>query len=150
MEADCRHKRQWSVLHGTVCGAANDPGALGTDHQYLGKPGNHAPSGILALWSVQGGIGIRDDHLVAKLAGTGVTVNALLPGGPTRTGMVPDGVSNEVRSRLLDPEVMVPPLLWLISTDADPITGMRIVANRWRADLSVREAAQAAAEPAGC
>ncbi len=85
-----------------------------------------------------------------ELADTGVTVNALLPGGPTRTGMVPDGISDEVRSRLLDPEVVVPPLLWLISKDADPITGMRIVANRWRADLSGREAAQAAAEPAGC
>lgn len=85
-----------------------------------------------------------------ELAGTGVTVNALLPGGPTRTGMVPDGVSDEVRSRLLDPEIVVPPLLWLISKDADPVTGMRIVANRWRTDLNVREAAQAAAEPAGC
>ena len=69
--------------------------------------------------------------------------------GPTRTGMVPDGVSDEVRSRLLDPEVVVPPLLWLTSKDADPTTGMRIVANRWRADLSAHEAAQAATEPAG-
>jgi NAD(P)-dependent dehydrogenase (short-subunit alcohol dehydrogenase family) len=85
-----------------------------------------------------------------ELAGTRVTANALLPGGATRTGMLPDGVSDEVRSTLLDPEVVVPPLLWLISKDADQITGMRIVANRWRPDLSAREAAQAAAEPAGC
>ena len=85
-----------------------------------------------------------------ELAGTGVTVNALLPGGATRTGMVPDGVSNDVRSRLLDPEIVVPPLLWLISKGADPVTGMRIVANRWRTDLSAGEAAQAAIEPAGC
>lgn len=85
-----------------------------------------------------------------ELAGTGVTVNALLPGGATRTGMVPDGVSDEVRSRLLDPEVIVPPLLWLISKGADQMTGMRIVANKWRSDLSGREAYAAAAEPAGC
>ena len=82
-----------------------------------------------------------------ELAGTGVTVNALLPGGATRTGMVPDAVSDEVRSRLLDPEVMVPPLLWLISEDAGQMTGRRIVANRWRSDLSNREATEAAAEP---
>jgi NAD(P)-dependent dehydrogenase (short-subunit alcohol dehydrogenase family) len=82
-----------------------------------------------------------------EIAGTGVTVNALLPGGATRTGMVPDGVTEELRSRMLEPEVMVPPLLWLISKDADQVTGMRIVANRWRAGVSGREAAEAAAEP---
>jgi NAD(P)-dependent dehydrogenase (short-subunit alcohol dehydrogenase family) len=76
-----------------------------------------------------------------ELAGTGVTVNALLPGGATHTGMVPDGVSDEVRSRLLEPEVIVPPLLWLISEDAGQMTGKQIVANRWRSDLSAREAA---------
>jgi len=84
-----------------------------------------------------------------ELAGTGVTVNALLPGGATRTGMVPDGVSDEVRSTLLDAEVIVPPLLWLISKDADQMTGKRLVANKWRPDLSAREAAETAAEPAG-
>jgi 3-oxoacyl-[acyl-carrier protein] reductase len=85
-----------------------------------------------------------------ELAGAGVTVNALLPGAATRTGMVPDSVSDEVRSTLLDAEVVVPPLLWLISKDADQMTGKRIVANKWRQDLSAREAAEAAAEPAGC
>src|ERR1700681_1049150 len=44
------------------------------------------------------------------LAGTGVTVNSLLPGGATDTGMVPGEIS---RARLLDPTIMVPPLLWL-------------------------------------
>jgi NAD(P)-dependent dehydrogenase (short-subunit alcohol dehydrogenase family) len=37
-----------------------------------------------------------------ELQGTGVTVNALLAGGATRTGMVPDSVSDEVRSKFLD------------------------------------------------
>jgi NAD(P)-dependent dehydrogenase (short-subunit alcohol dehydrogenase family) len=84
-----------------------------------------------------------------ELAGTGVTVNTLLPGGATRTGMVPDGVGDEVRSKLLDPEIVVPPLLWLISKNADHMTGMRIVANAWRPDLSGRQAAETAAVPAG-
>src|SRR5271166_2903299 len=40
------------------------------------------------------------------LKGTGITVNALLPGGATLTGMVPAIVSPEVRARLLDPAIM--------------------------------------------
>lgn len=84
-----------------------------------------------------------------ELAGTGVTVNALLPGGATRTGMLPENVPAETRSRLLEPEIIVQPLLWLVSDDADQTSGQRIVANRWRSDLSGREAARVAAEPAG-
>jgi len=68
------------------------------------------------------------------LAGTGVTVNAILPGGATATGMVPDGVPERVRASLLEPEVMVKPLLWLASTASDGITGKRVVATRWRDD----------------
>jgi NAD(P)-dependent dehydrogenase (short-subunit alcohol dehydrogenase family) len=83
------------------------------------------------------------------LAGTGLTVNALLPGGATLTGMIPDAVSNEVRSTLLDPAIIVPPLLWLASPDSDGITGRRLIATRWRTDLSARQAAEAATERAG-
>src|SRR5580700_7402755 len=53
------------------------------------------------------------------LAGTGVTVNSLLPGGATDTGMVPGDIAPEVRRRLLPPEIMVQPLLWLVSAMAD-------------------------------
>ncbi len=78
------------------------------------------------------------------LAGTGVTVNAILPGGATATGMVPDGVSDQVRASLLEADVMVKPLLWLASNAADGITGKRVVANRRR-----DEDAAAAIEGAG-
>src|ERR1035437_3971819 len=53
------------------------------------------------------------------LAGTGVTVNALLPGGASLTGMIPDEVPAELRAKLISPEIMVPPLLWLVSGSAD-------------------------------
>ncbi len=84
-----------------------------------------------------------------ELAGTGVTVNALLPGGATLTGMIPDGVPDEVRSALLDPAIVLPPLLWLASSESDEVTGRRLVATRWRTDREAREAAEAAMEDAG-
>ena len=65
------------------------------------------------------------------LHGTGVTVNALLPGGATLTGMIPDSFPESARSRLLDPAIMVPPLLWLVSSAADAISGCRVIANQW-------------------
>jgi len=83
------------------------------------------------------------------LAGTGVTVNALLPGGATLTGMIPDGVADGMRARLLDPAIMGPPVVWLASERSGGVTGRRFVAARWRADLPEAEAAEAAADTAG-
>jgi NAD(P)-dependent dehydrogenase (short-subunit alcohol dehydrogenase family) len=65
------------------------------------------------------------------LRGTGVTVNALLPGGATLTGMIPDAFPGNARGTLLDPAIIVRPLLWLVSDDADLVSGCRVTANRW-------------------
>ena len=65
------------------------------------------------------------------LSGTGITVNTLLPGGATATGMIPAGVRDEVRATLLDPDVIVPPLIWLASDAADGVSGKRITATEW-------------------
>jgi 3-oxoacyl-[acyl-carrier protein] reductase len=83
------------------------------------------------------------------LAGTGVTVNGLLPGGATDTGMIPDGVPEAVRRQLLRPEVVVAPLLWLASEAAASITGSRLNAARWDRALPAEQAAAAARENAG-
>lgn len=83
------------------------------------------------------------------LEGTGVTVNALLPGGATLTGMVPQTVSQKVKSALLDPSIIVPPLLWLVSPESDGMTGHRMVATRWQIGSDGKSAAQGATEPAG-
>ena len=84
------------------------------------------------------------------LAGTGVTVNALLPGGATLTGMIPDTFPVNARSTLLDPRVMVPPLLWLVSEEMNAITGCRVTANRWEDanPLGATESAGWGIEPA--
>jgi 3-oxoacyl-[acyl-carrier protein] reductase len=63
--------------------------------------------------------------------------------------MIPDSVPDQIRMTLLDPSVMVLPLLWLASPDSDGITGRRIVATNWRTDQQGREAAEAAVDPAG-
>ncbi len=70
------------------------------------------------------------------LDGTGVTVNALLPGGATLTGMIPAGFPDAMRAALLDPTIMVPPLLWLVSPASDGITGKRLVANEWPSSVN--------------
>jgi NAD(P)-dependent dehydrogenase (short-subunit alcohol dehydrogenase family) len=83
------------------------------------------------------------------LEGTGVTVNALLPGGATLTGMIPQTVSEKAKSALLDPSIMVPPLLWLVSPEADGMTGRRLVATKWQTGSDGKSAAEAATEQAG-
>lgn len=77
------------------------------------------------------------------LRGTGVTVNALLPGGATLTGMIPDDFPQQARRALLDPAIMVPPLLWLVSDETAAISGYRITANQWddRNPLAAADAA---------
>jgi hypothetical protein len=65
------------------------------------------------------------------LEGSGITVNALPLGGATDTGMIPHGLPEEVVAALLTPDIVVPPLLWLVSAEADGITGWRLTANQW-------------------
>src|SRR4051794_14774690 len=66
--------------------------------------------------------------MAADLAGSPVTVNLLLPGGATRTGMIPDETPAEVQSHLLDPALMGPPIVWLASDQAAGVHDRRIVA----------------------
>ena len=61
----------------------------------------------------------------------GVTVNLLLPGGATLTGMIPDDVADGARGHLLPASIMGPPAVWLASTEAEGVTGQRIVAREW-------------------
>jgi NAD(P)-dependent dehydrogenase (short-subunit alcohol dehydrogenase family) len=76
--------------------------------------------------------------MAADLEGSGVTVNILLPGGATATGMIPDDFAPEARSSLLDPAVMGPPIVWLASPAAAGIHGERIIATEFGAWLAAR------------
>ena len=97
-------------------------------------PSNAAVEAMTAIWA-------------QDLAGTGVTVNALLPGWASDTDMIvredhPD------RSRLVPPSAMVAPAVWLASDESDGVTGMRILAKDWDASLPAAEAFKAASATA--
>jgi NAD(P)-dependent dehydrogenase (short-subunit alcohol dehydrogenase family) len=74
--------------------------------------------------------------MAADLRDTGVTVNLLLPGGATMSGMLPvDDVPEGMT--VLDPAVMGPPIVWLASSAAEGVHDERIVAvefERWLSD----------------
>jgi NAD(P)-dependent dehydrogenase (short-subunit alcohol dehydrogenase family) len=84
--------------------------------------------------------------IMAKdLAGTGVTVNVLVPGGITNTPMVSE--SGFDRAKMIQPEVMAPPLLWLVSDAAGNVTGRRFLGVHWDPALSPEQAAEKAGAP---
>jgi NAD(P)-dependent dehydrogenase (short-subunit alcohol dehydrogenase family) len=76
--------------------------------------------------------------MAADLAGRGVTVNLLAPGGATATGMIPDELGNEVRVGLLDPAIMGPPIRWLASANSDGITDARVIADEFAQGIRPR------------
>jgi NAD(P)-dependent dehydrogenase (short-subunit alcohol dehydrogenase family) len=76
--------------------------------------------------------------MAADLEDSPVTVNILLPGGATATGMIPDDTGPATKSGLLDPSVMGPPIVWLASPDALAIHGERIIATEFETWLAAR------------
>lgn len=84
----------------------------------------------------------------AELAGTGITVNVLIPGGPTDTPFI-GAESGWARDAMLQPSIMGPPLAWLVSDAAGDFTGQRIIAARWDCSLAGAEAAARAGRAIG-
>jgi len=85
--------------------------------------------------------------------GTGLTINIVNPGAGANT----PGMAEEMRAmsrdgraaRLVEPDEMVPPLLYVVSRAADGVNGMRFDANAWDAALPPAAAARHAGRPAG-
>jgi len=85
--------------------------------------------------------------IMAKdLDGTGVTVNVLVPGGVTNTPMVPQEAGFD-RQEMIQPEVMAPPLVWLVSDAAQGVTARRFLAVHWDPALPPAQAAEKAGAP---
>lgn len=88
-----------------------------------------------------------------ELADSGVTVNIVNPGAGANT----PGMAQEMRDwsregkrpRLVEPNEMVPPLLYVVSAAADKINGYRFEALTWDAALPPPVAARLNGRPAG-
>ena len=82
------------------------------------------------------------------LDGSGVTVNALAPGGAANTRMIPAGEPID-RMTLVQPEAMQAPIVWLMSTQSDGVNGRRIIAKEWDAARLAATPADKVGVPAG-
>ncbi|MFT5539643.1 MAG: NAD(P)-dependent dehydrogenase (short-subunit alcohol dehydrogenase family) [Alphaproteobacteria bacterium] len=79
-----------------------------------------------------------------ELAGTGITVNSIQPGGAVATKF---GRGETNNTRGLPVEVMVPCALWIASDLSKDINGCRFDAKSWNTDLPGADAALACREP---
>ena len=83
-----------------------------------------------------------------EFEGRGVTVNVVVPGGPSDTPMVPMEAGFD-RSTMIPPSAMVPPILWLCLEAGGTHTGHRYVAADWDAAADPAAAAQGCRAPIG-
>ena len=83
-----------------------------------------------------------------ELEGSGITVNVLVPGGPTDTPFIAKE-TGWPRAAMLRPQIMDPPVCWLLSEESNGVTGTRITAARWDPDLPTAQAAKRASRAIG-
>ncbi len=100
------------------------------DTMYLAGAGAYGPS--------KAALEAHTRIMAHDLADSGVGANILIPGGPVNTRMIPEA-SGIPRDKLIQPEIMVRPMVWLASDDSDGINGMRFIAALWDPELA-REA----------
>ena len=102
---------------------------------------NHATmnrKGFVPYGPARAGAEALSRIMAADLAGSPVTVNLLLPGGATLTGMIPADLPEQMRSRLLPASVMAEPIRWLCSPAAAGVHDQRIVASEFASWLTAR------------
>ncbi len=84
----------------------------------------------------------------AEHEGSGVTVNVLVPGGPTDTPFISDG-AGWARDTMLRPAIMAAPIRWLMSEASNGVNGRRFTAGAWDPSLPPDQAAKGAVRPIG-
>lgn len=70
--------------------------------------------------------------MTAELMKYNIMVNVLLPGGAVDTGGLPGGIDNELPFKLLSPDIMAEPIVFLASPHAEGLTGERIIARDFK------------------
>ena len=113
----------------------------------MNRPGTHPYGASKAALEMATEVWAKDAE------GSGLTVNIVNPGAGANT----PGMAVEMRDmsadgrapKLVEPDEMVPPLLYVVSREADKVNGYRFDANAWNANLPPAEAAKAASRPAG-
>ncbi|MSO65500.1 MAG: SDR family oxidoreductase [Alphaproteobacteria bacterium] len=98
-------------------------------------------------WAVEGATVI----MAQDLEDSPITVNTLLPGGATNTKMIPGDLNDKTRTgadgNLFEPEIMVPPIQYLVSDLSNGKRGDRYVAKLWDKTLPPEDAATKARFP---
>jgi NAD(P)-dependent dehydrogenase (short-subunit alcohol dehydrogenase family) len=84
--------------------------------------------------------------IAQDLEGSGVTANVLVPGGAANTNLIPDGAFD--RPKLIQPDVMGVPAVWLASHASDGFNGRRLIAYHWDESLPIEERLAKATAPA--
>lgn len=100
--------------------------------------------GALPYGASKAALEMASEVWAREAEGTGLTVNVVNPGAGANT----PGMAEEMRAwsvegsrpKLVEPDSMVPPLLWVVSEAADEITGWRYDANAWDASIPPHEA----------
>jgi NAD(P)-dependent dehydrogenase (short-subunit alcohol dehydrogenase family) len=109
--------------HGRIINVTTSLGTM-----YLSGRGAYGPSKAAA--EANSAIKAQD------LENTGVTVNVVIPGGPTDTRMINSSIPL-AREDLLRPEVMNAVTLWLGSDASAASHGRRFIAARWDESLPI-------------
>jgi 3-oxoacyl-[acyl-carrier protein] reductase len=103
--------------------------------------------GLCAYGAAKAALEASTASWAKDLAGTGVTVNVLVPGGPVDTiGFFP--LDQPRPPHMLQPDVMAAPIVWLASSRSDGITGSRFIARDWDTNLDGARAAEKCRAPA--
>ncbi len=85
--------------------------------------------------------------MAQELEGTGVTANVLVPGGATFTNMTAGNTAYD-QEKMIKPEVMQAPVVWLSSEASSDFTGRRIISYFWDESLPLEERLEKASWPA--
>nr|WP_281351518.1 SDR family oxidoreductase [Propylenella binzhouense] len=100
--------------------------------------------GLLPYGGTKASLEAHSAIMAKDLEGTGITVNVLIPGGASNTQMVTETMAPD-RNVLIQPEVMVEPLLWLLGESSPPRNGLRVNAALWHRNTSAEKSGFAAA-----